>query len=186
MRRFSQFFGKKLDNSNHKLSKVSAKDLNITTSETPEKFMHLKDEIVAFLIDKLQDINFLEREIFARSQKLKNPKEPNQVQPGETELWDEYAARYKELLTPIAFNPLVGGSNSFGNPAKYDYLSNPDTEIFFIMKSSNRAVVETRYKYGIGVVQKHQFVLKKEAENWKIESKKYGFENETTWYKDAI
>ena len=54
------------------------------------------------------------------------------------------------------------------------------------MKSSNRAVVETRYKYGIGVVQKHQFVLKIEAENWKIESKKYGFENETTWYKDAI
>ena len=36
---FSQFFGKKSDNSNHKLSKVSAKDLNITTIETPEKFL---------------------------------------------------------------------------------------------------------------------------------------------------
>ncbi|MEM0575561.1 hypothetical protein [Flavobacterium polysaccharolyticum] len=183
---FNQFFGKKSNDSNQKMLKVSINDLNISISETHEKFIPLKDEIVAFLVDKLQDINFLEREIFERSQKLKNPKDPNQVQPGETELWDEYAARYKELLTPIALNPSAGGSYSFGNPAKYDYLSNPDTEIFFIMKSSNRAVVETRYKYGIGVVQKHQFVLKKETENWKIASKKYGFSDETTWYKGDI
>lgn len=76
------------------------------------------------------------------------------------------------------------GSRSFGKPTKYEYLTYPDTKIKFIMKSANRTVIETEYQYGSG--RKHQFVLKKDGENWKIDTKKYGFPNEKTWYKDEL
>lgn len=181
---FSKLFGKKSDSSKNEEVKISIKELNIDTSQTPEKFLYLKDEIIAFLIDSLQKINKLEQEVFRRSQKLKNPNEPNQVQPGEDELWNEYASRYKEILDQIGLNVSLGGSRSFGKPANYDYLSDPDTKFFFIMKSANRSVIETTYENGI--TKKEQFVVKKEKEKWKIESKKYGFSGENTWYKDEL
>lgn len=181
---FSKLLGKKSVDSKNEVLKVSIKDLNIDASQTPEKFLHLKDEVVEFLVDKLQEINMLEQEVFKRSEKLKNPNEPNQVQSGEDELWTEYASRYREILVQICLNPSEGGSRSFGKPAKYDYLSYPDTKITFIMKSANRAVVETEYAYGIA--QKEQFVLKKDIDNWKIDTKKYGFLDEDTWYKDEL
>ena len=181
---FSKLFGKKSDSSKNEEVKISIKELNIDTSQTPEKFLNLKDEIIAFLIDSLQEINSLEQEVFKRSEKLKNPNEPNQVQPGEAELWNEYASRHKKILDQIAINASLGGSRSFGEPAKYNYLSDPDTKFSFIMKSANRAVIETMYENGI--TKKEQFVVKKENENWKIDSKKYGFSNENTWYKDEL
>ena len=181
---FSKLLGKKSEDSKNEVLKVAIQELTIDTSQTPEKFWHLKDEIVGFLLDKLQEINTLEQEIFKRSEKLKNPDEPNQVQPGEDELWEEYASRCKEILVQICLNPSEDGSRSFGKPAKYDYLSYPDTKFTFIMKSANRAVIETLYVYGIE--RKEQFVLKKDKENWKIDTKKYGFPDEDTWYKDDL
>ena len=73
------------------------------------------------------------------------------------------------------------GSRSFGKPTKYEYLSYSDTQVFFIMKSANRAVVELIYEYGIK--KKDQFVLKYDGENWKVDTKKYGFRDGSTWYK---
>lgn len=172
------------NNETNEMNNKAVEKLNINTSQTPEKFLHITDEILEFLINKLQEINSLEQEIFERSKSLKNPKEPNQVQPGEKELWTEYKKRRSEITNPISLNQSDEGSRSFGKPTKYEYLSYPDTQVFFIMKSVNRAVVEIVYEYGMK--KKDQFVLKKEGENWKVDTKKYGFPDETTWYKDEL
>ena len=155
--------------------------MNVDASQTLEKFLHLKDEILGFLIDKLEALNKLEQEIFERSLALKNPEAPHQLQPGEKELWTEYKLRYKEITTPISLKP-PEGDGSFGKPTKYEYLSYPDTKILFIMRSPDRAVVETQYEYGLK--KKEQFVLKKKGDSWKIDTKKYGFQNEDKWMKD--
>lgn len=157
--------------------------MNIDKSQTLEKFLHLTDEVLGFLIRNLESLNKLEQEIFERSEALKNPEQRNQVQPGEKELWAEYGLRYNQIIASISMKPSEGGG-SFGKPAKYDYLSYPNTKIICIMKSANRAVIEMYYEYGIE--KKEQFVLKKEGDSWKIDTKKYGFPDEDTWWKDEI
>lgn len=191
---FKKLFGKKQNTPNETTNESVQKEevlkdetpqkLNLDTSQTSEKFLHLADEITCFLTDILQELHSLEQEIYERNELLMNPDEPNQLQPGEKELWAEYKQRRKEITDPVSLNPSDEGSRSFGKPTEYEYLSYPDTKITFIMKSANRAVIETEYQYGIG--RKHQFVLKKDGENWKIDTKKYGFPNETTWYKDEL
>jgi hypothetical protein len=157
--------------------------LNIDASQAPEKFQHWKAQVLGFLITHLDALNTLEQEIYKCSLGLKNPAAPHQVQPGETELWAEYKRRYQELTTPISVKQQEGG-RSFGKPAKYDYLGYPDTKIVFIMKSPDRAVVETYYEYGIK--RKEQFVLRRSDAGWKIDTKKYGFPDEDTWWKDSL
>ena len=171
-------------NPNNETEGKSVKKINIDTSQTSEKFLHLTDEILIFLTDKLQELHTLEQEIFERSAALKNPEEPNQVQPGEMELWAEYKLRRKQITDPISVKPSEEGSNSFGKPTKYEYLTYPDTKFIFIMKSDNRVVIETYYEYGME--SKEQFVLKKDEEGWKVFTKKYGFPNNNTWYKDTL
>lgn len=160
------------------------KQLNIDTSQTPEKFLYLTDEILNFLTDKLQALNKLEEEIFKRSSLLKDPKNPNQLQPGEKDLWAEYSLRYKEIVEPISLKQTKEGRSSFGKPTKYEYLSYPNTKITFIMKSATRAVIEMLFENGVEM--KEQFVLKKVDDNWKIDTKKYSFPDENTWWKDII
>lgn len=191
---FKKLFGKKQNTPNETPNESVQKEevlkdetpqkLSLDTSQTSEKFLHLADEITRFLTDILQELHTLEQEIYERNELLMNPDEPNQLQPGEKELWAEYKQRRKEITDPISLNPSDEGSRSFGKPTKYEYLSYPDTKITFIMKSANRAVIETEYQDGIG--HKNQFVLKKDGENWKIDTKKYGFPDETTWYKDEL
>lgn len=158
--------------------------LNIDLNQTPEKFQHSANKVLEFLTDKLQTLDKLEQEIFERMQALKNPAQPNQVQPGENELWKEYALRSKELIDPISVESYKSDRRSFGQPTKYAYFTYPGTKIVFIMKSANRAVVETYYEYGIE--KKQQFVLKQSEDSWKIDSKKYGFPDEDIWYSDEI
>lgn len=194
-----KFFGKKQDLLKNKITDKTSQiennvsiytnikaveKLKIDTSQTPEKFLHMVDEILNFLIIKLQEINSLEQEIFERNKSLKNSNEPNQLQPGEKELWTEYKKRRSEITNPISLNQSDEGSRSFGKPTKYEYLNYPDTQVFFIMKSANRAVVEIIYEYGIK--KRDQFVLKKEGESWKVDTKKYGFPDETTWHKGEL
>lgn len=160
------------------------KNLNIDTSQTSEKFQPMAEEILELLISNLQKINELESEIFKRDEDLKNPKEPNQLQPGQLELWKEYEARRDAITDAICMKSQKGGADSFGKPTKYEYITYPDTQFFFIMKSANRAVVEVLYEKGIK--QKDQFVFKKDGTTWKIDTKKYGFTRETTWYKSVL
>ncbi|AXG69433.1 NTF2 fold immunity protein [Kordia sp. SMS9] len=178
---FSKLFGKKDQNQPQQAEEIIPK-LAIDVSQTPRKFQHFADEIVPFLIEKLHEIHILEKEVYTRSRALKNPKEPNQVQPGEDELWDEYAERRKAITAPISVQPTDGGGTTFGKPTKYEYLYNVDTKIVFIMKSVKRVVVELYFKKGVAC--KDQFVLRKEGEHWKVHTKKYGFQGEDTWYKD--
>lgn len=199
MEQSDKIFGKKQDATNKEvvgvtsqiennarkdIKHIAVEKLNINTSHTQEKFLHMTNEILGLLINKLQEINSLEEEIFERSKSLKNPNAPNQVQPGENELWAEYKKRRSQITNPISLNQSDDGSRSFGKPTKYAYLSYTDTRVLFIMKSANRAVVEIVYEYGLK--RKDQFVLKKDGENWKVDTKKYGFQDEPTWYKDEI
>ncbi|GAA4842986.1 hypothetical protein [Algivirga pacifica] len=158
--------------------------LNIDSSQTTEKFLHLSKEVIEFLIENLIKLHELEQEIFERSQKLQNPAEPNQLQAGEKELWDEYKKRHGELISAFSMSSNMERGSSFGKPTKYEYLLNPDTKFLFIMKSALKAVVETQYEEGI--IRKDQFILKKDKDGWKVNSKKYGFLNDSTWYKDEL
>ncbi|MFK7750503.1 MAG: hypothetical protein AB8B65_19080 [Kordia sp.] len=158
--------------------------LTIDVSQSSEKFQHFADEIICFLIEILQEIHTLEKEIFERSSALKNPDEPHQVQPGEKELWTEFTQRRKVITAPASLKPTDGGSNSFGKPTKYEYLSYSKTKVLFIMKSAKRAVVEIQYEYGIE--SKDQFVLKRDENGWKVATKKYGFQGEDKWYKSQL
>jgi hypothetical protein len=159
--------------------------LNIDLSQTPEKFQHLADEILAFLIDKLRELHALEQEIFERYEVAKGKRtESHQTQPEEEELWAEYARRSEEIIVPISLKPYKGNSRSFGKPSKYEYLNYADTKIIFSMKSANRVVVETEFGYGIQ--KKEQFILKKGKEGWKIDAKKYSFADGDTWWKCEV
>lgn len=159
--------------------------LNIDNSQTPEKFQHLTHEALTFLVSNLRALDQLEQEIYDRFELLKTLRtSPNQVHPNEEEVWEEYAQRCKAIIEPISAKPYKDTSRSFGAPTAYAYLSYPDTKVTFIMKSATRAVVETRYEYGLE--KKEQFVLKKEENGWKIDSKKYGFPDEDSWWKDNL
>lgn len=159
--------------------------LNISTTQTPEKFKHLAAEVTGFLIENLQLINELEQEIVARDEVLKTKRiGPNQLHPGEEGLWKEYRLRRGQITTPISLKPTKYASHSFGTPSEYAYLSSPATTMEFIMKTTNRAVVETAFE--TGVRKKHQFALKKVGDSWKIDTKKYCFEGEETWWRDQI
>lgn len=159
--------------------------LHIDNSQTPEKFQHLTNEVLTFLVSNLLALDKLEQEIYDRFEVLKTLRtSPNQVHPDEEAVWEEYAQRCRDLIEPISAKPYKDTSRSFGKPTAYTYLSYPDTKITFIMKSAPRAVVEIRYEYGLA--KKEQFVLKKEENGWKIDSKKYGFPDEDTWWKDSL
>ncbi len=180
----SKFFKKKYINIKDKDEVKVVKKYNIDSSQTTEKFLPFKDEIIDFLLSKLEKLNKLEQEIFERSQKLKSPKEPNQIQPGEKELWREYKERHKQITDSVCMKPSKNTTSSFGKPTKYEYITYPDTKIIFIMKSAKRAVIEMEYENG--VKSKDQFILKKEGNDWKIFAKKYGYQGESTWYKDEL
>jgi hypothetical protein len=158
--------------------------LNIDASQTPEKFRYLTNEVLEFLVGKLLIIDQLEQEIYERYEVIQTLRtSPNQAHPGEKGLWEEYAQRCKAIIAPISIKP-YNDSRSLGKPTAYEYLNYPDTKIIFIMKSANRAVIETQYEYGIG--KKEKFVLKKDENGWKIDTKKYGFSGEDTWWKDNL
>ena len=157
----------------------------VDVNQTPEKFQPFKDELVGILTDNLLKLDALEKEIFQRNEILKSQRSsPNQSHPDEGTLWDDYFERCKAIINPISVSNSNEISRSFGNPTHYDYLSHPNTKLFFIMKSENRAVIETLFE--VGVQKKEQFILKKIDDVWKIEGKKYSFPDETTWWKDEL
>lgn len=157
---------------------------DIDTSQVTEKYTVLTGEILVLFINILNQIHNLEKEIFEKYEKLKNPKEPYQTQPGEKELWEEFKEKRKEIIYKVSIKPNDIGSLSFGNPTKYEYLNYPDTKIKLSLKSSKRAVIETYFEDGIK--QKEQFILRNQDGNWKFDIKKYGFQSEDKWYKTDL
>lgn len=164
---------------------LNVKDLNIDISQTSEKFQYMATEIVDFLLSNLQKLDKIEDEIFKRYEALKAKRtSPNQVHSDEESLWAEYAQRCEKIIRSIGMENYDGSSRTFENPTKYHYFNDPQTKITFIMKSENRAVVETEFEAGIR--KKEKFTLKKEESSWKIDTKKYGFPDEDKWSIDEI
>jgi hypothetical protein len=132
----------------------------------------------------LQALDKLEKEIYERHQVLKSERtSSNQIDEDEDDLWEEYFKRCKEIIAPISVKP-YNDTRTFGKPTHYDYLNNPNTKIILIVKSINRAVVESLFDHG--VAKKEQFILKKDNDGWKIDTKKYGFLDDDAWRKDEI
>lgn len=155
--------------------------LKINTSQTPENFIPFANEIIAFLIDSLQKIDFLDKEVFERNELLLNPEEPNLIQPGEMELAAEYKNRRKTITDSISAKPQEDFGYLPGKPSRYDYLNNSEVEIDFIMKSKNRAVIEIEYDYF--TIRKDQFIIKNIGNNWKIESRNLLLSSKDGWKK---
>ncbi len=180
MNLFSKFF-KKPD------SKVASepKPLAIDASQTPEKFRHFQDEVFNFLIPILKSLHELEANAQKKMEALeKKRSSPNQVHPDEDGVWNEYIEKSKQIIAPVSFKPYGGHPRSIGKPTSYEYLTYPNSKFYFIMKSENRAVVEVHFEYGMA--EKNQFVLKKVENDWKIDSRKYGFPDEETWHTDEL
>lgn len=162
----------------------------IIIEDTPEKFVHMADELVAYLKGHLDRLTELEKEIDIRSNRLTDNKyklgyESHIQGPGEKELDKEFRKRYGEIVKELCTEELLdyGYAGSRSNPPKYEYL-NEDRQIVFTMKSAKRAVIET--KYDEGTTMKHKFVLKLTDEGWRLSEVKYGFGSGSTWYKDGI
>lgn len=188
---FRKLFGKDKNTSIDKeiettapFEKFDINNLNIDDSQSKEQFRHHAKKVVQFLVLNLLNIHQLEQAIFSRNEALKNPNEPNQVQAGQLELWSEFKTRRKEITDSISLNISDLGGGSFAKPTKYEYVTYPTTKFHFIMKSAKRTVVETEYRFGM--IQNDQFVLKKVGEEWKVNTKKYGFSNEGKWHKDVL
>lgn len=169
---------------------MSKEAVKIITRDTPEKFWPLAEEIVPPLLALLRERNELERDICARSIKLREEKAAaglslNLTTPAEKELWDEYAGRYLELVRPQCLPSLLkyGAAGSFGKPAQYDYLFEAEEpRVFFIMKSTKRAVVETIARKSTDT--RYRFVLRPTEDGWKVGGVEYTFGNNEDWHAD--
>ncbi|MCX8526170.1 hypothetical protein OF897_19840 [Chryseobacterium formosus] len=160
---------------------MTDKALKINTSQTPEKFIHSANEIITFLVESLQKIDILDKEVFERNEALLNPKEPSLIQPGEMELVAEYTERRKMITDSISLKPQEDFGYFPGKPSRYDYMNDTTVKIDFIMKSNTRAVIEIEYEYF--TKRKDQFIIRNVENNWKIESKNVLLSRKDGWEK---
>lgn len=147
--------------------------MNIDLSQTPEKFHHMKDEILPILVELLKKLTELEEKYAITMNKNSSNSE---------RLWAEYQEKYKEIILPICTEKLIsrGYARSLSEPATYAYINAASSKIDFIMKSAKKITIETHFAHGVD--KKHQFSIIQTLDGWKIDSLKYGFEGETNWY----
>ncbi len=162
-------------------------NIQIVFEDTPEKFQPLAEEILPPLLEVLKERNELEKEIFARSLKLRKEKAAAGVPeyqsgPEEEALWEEYGRRYLDLVSPHCTEKMLkwGAARSFGKPAKYDYLLDaPEFAVHFTMKSAKRAVVTARnsvsYSYG------YRFILRPFEDGWKVDGAECALGDGGSW-----
>lgn len=156
------------------------------TCEANEKFKSFQEEVCDFLFEMLQECNILEKEIYERDRELKAKSieagNPEWLVPeGWHELMDEFKERFFKIIDGKCTEKLMkrGYARSFGDPQEFGYL-NEECRAVFIMKSAQKAVVETHYSQGVEC--KHKFVLKKMEDKWLLDEFYYGFEDEDHWY----
>ncbi|MFV0517552.1 MAG: hypothetical protein ACK5MV_09155 [Aminipila sp.] len=148
-------------------------ETQIDTFKTNEKFLYMKDEIVSLIIKTLKSLCELEEEYTLIEKK--------QGASFFELSWDDYKERYKAIIAPVCTEKLLkrGYADVLSSPATYAYLNTSKCKIDFIMKNEKKAVVETHFDNGIK--QKHQITAINTPNGWKIDSFKYGYEDETTW-----
>ena len=161
--------------------------VKIVIQETPEKFHSLAEALAPPLVELLRRRNELEREICARSLKLREEQaaagiSPHLSTPAEESLWEEYRRRYLELVTPRCTEKLLrwGAAGSFGRPAKYDYLFDAsEPEAYFTMKSAKKAVVSTQNPVSYGY--RYRFILRPFEGEWKVDGAERAFGDREEW-----
>ena len=161
--------------------------VKIVIQDTPAKFHSLAEELAPPLVELLRRRNELEREICARSLKLREEQaaagiSPHLSTPAEEALWEEYRRRYLELVAPRCTEKLLrwGAAGSFGRPAKYDYLFDaPEPEVYFTMKSAKKAVVSTRNP--VSHDYRYRFILRPFGDEWKIDGAECAFGGQEAW-----
>jgi hypothetical protein len=159
-------------------------NLHVDKSQTPEKFQYLTADVLNFLAGTMQALDALEKEIYKRHQLLQSERTvPNQIHEDEDSLWEDYFQRCEKIIAPASTKPYKD-TRTFGNPAHYDYLNDTATKITLLVKSADRATVE--FMFDSGIAKKEQFVLKRDGDRWKIDTKKYGYPGDPTWRKDEV
>ncbi|MEG0275864.1 MAG: hypothetical protein RR630_02445 [Coprobacillus sp.] len=160
----------------------------VDMSQTPEQYHKYKDEIVLPLVEVLRKICVLEENCMKQNEildanKKKQGLPESQVADGWVEMMNQYKVDYGKVVEPICTEKLLkrGYAGSYGQPAQYAYI-NTGCEMYFIMKSSKKAIVETHFPHGIKM--KHQFVFRNVDGQWLIDEKKYGFD--TDWHVAGI
>lgn len=161
--------------------------VKIVIEDTPEKFRPMAEVLVPPLVELLRQRNELEREICARSLKLREEQaaagiSPHLSTPAEESLWEEYRRRYLELVTPRCTEKLLrwGAAGSFGRPAKYDYLFEaPEPAVYFTMKSAKKALMSTRNP--VSHDYRYCFTLRLFGDEWKIDGAECAFGGREEW-----
>ena len=163
----------------------------ILIQNTLEKYRPMAAEIVPPLLALLRERRALEEEIHwrykaQRQEFLAAGGPPNQLAPGEPELWAEYRRRYLELARPRCSPGLFkyGAAGSCACPAKNSGLdTDPDSRVLFTMKSPRKAVVELRYLQNC-LKEKRRFTLKPGPDGWRIARIDHSYQDEDTWHID--
>ncbi|EGU63973.1 Uncharacterised protein [Streptococcus australis] len=165
--------------------------MRVNYKNTPEKYQTVAEIIITPLLDLLKSLTLLEEEIFERNRALDKEKEAlgipsNQLHPLWNDLMDDYFHRQIQLITGrVTQKCLEGGvRNSYGSPSEYNYVQRNDFSVDFIMTKAEEARVITHYQEALEM--KHQFVLRLVDENWLLDEKFYGFEDEETWHLDSL
>lgn len=165
--------------------------MRVNYKNTPEKYQTVAEIIITPLLDLLKSLTLLEEEIFERNRALDKEKEAlgipsNQLHPLWNDLMDDYFHRQIQLITGrVTQKCLEGGvRNSYGSPSEYNYVKRNDFSVDFIMTKAEEARVITHYQEALEM--KHQFVLRLVNENWLLDEKFYGFEDEETWHLDSL
>lgn len=153
--------------------------LNIDDSQTSERFKHLRNEILNQLLEKLNLLDKLELEMHIKTS-------PNLTGVDIMDLWKDYDNRCQQIIESISLNHVKSNMRSYGEPPKYVYFNKQSTKVFFVMKSENKAIIETEYELGLGLKRKEQFTLKKDLNIWKIETKKCSFTKQNKWMVDEV
>ena len=154
-----------------------AKLLNIVdTNESSQKFRHMKDDIVGFLLQNLEKLCLLEKEYHS-----------NILRPIPNSYFAEYKQRYKEILEPVCVKHFLKKrcyAGSVSSMARYDYLSRNCYKIKFIMKSAKKSTVEIYCNNSLN--EKDQFTLNEIDGCWKISGIKHGYGDEDKWSQCPI
>ena len=165
--------------------------MRVNYKNIPEKYQTVAEIIITPLLDLLKSLTLLEEEIFKRNRALDKEKEAlgipsNQLHPLWNDLMDDYFHRQIQLITGrVTQKCLEGGvRNSYGSPSEYNYVQRNDFSVDFIMTKAEEARVITHYQEALEM--KHQFLLRLVDENWLLDEKFYGFEDEETWHLDSL
>lgn len=170
---------------------INGESLMEYISDTTPKYESMAGELVPFLLDFLRESNKLERKMAEKSFQLEESRrKPGARVGGNPEETKALFKEYKELFYEIAKDKCTekllsrGYAVSFGGNGKYGYVDK-EFQLKFTMKSAKKAVIETHFHKGYGET-KHQFTLKLTDDGWRINERKYSYDDETVWYKDKM